>query len=133
MSWAAFAIFLGMLLVGHGIGDAALQPSWLSEAKRPERLRAVAAAAPGAPGELLDWPEALCAHAAIHRLLAGDMLAMAGAPAALAAAIALAETIAHGAADFLKCRGAIGTAADQGWHVGCKVAWAAIAAGVLHG
>lgn len=121
MSAPGFLTCLGLLMIGHAIGDVALQPGWLAIAKRP------------GGDAWLDWPSALGGHAAIHGLLAGDMLIFAGVPAMAAVPFILAETMAHGLADFAKCRGAIGMKTDQAIHVGCKVMWAAIAVGVAHG
>lgn len=96
------------LLVGHALADYPLQGDFLAKAKN--RLAPIA----GVP-----WWQALSAHALIH---AGFVSAVTG-----SLWLGLAEFVAHSLIDDAKCRGRLTFNQDQGLHVLCKLAWAALA------
>jgi hypothetical protein len=106
-----------LLLMGaaHVICDYPLQPGELSAAKRPPRFR------PEGFESAMPWPVALGGHSLIH---AGAVALITGSPW-----LGLAELTAHGAIDFLKCRGLYGMKVDQGLHLLCKGLWALLAIG----
>lgn len=113
--FGTFTGALALLLIVHAIADYPLQGDWLSKAKN-HRLSLV-------PGECI-WPGALASHAAIH---AGGVWLVTG-----SAALAVAEFAAHATIDFAKCDGRLSYNLDQGLHVACKIAWAAVlVSGVL--
>lgn len=103
------------MLVVHAVADYPLQGDWLSRAKN-HTLSLV-------PGEVICLG-ALASHAAIH---AGGGWLVTG-----SAVLAFAEVVAHAAIVFAKCDGRISYNLDQGLHVACKFAGAALqASGVL--
>lgn len=103
-------ILFALMLVGHWIADAPLQPPLLSSAKR-------AGWVPNFP-----WQKALAIHAGLH---AGMVAAITG-----LWWLGLFEWACHASIDAAKCRGRIGTVVDQGLHALCKLAWALLAVSV---
>jgi hypothetical protein len=95
-----------LLLVAHALADFPLQGDFLAKFKAPG-LRLPT-------GEAI-WPWCMSAHCLIH---AGFVGILTGNPW-----LGIAEFVAHGTVDLLKCRGRISFAQDQGLHIGCKVAW----------
>lgn len=114
---AQFLPLLFALLIGHALADGWLQDNRMSRAKRPG----------GDP--LWHWRSALSRHAIDHGALVVLVLGVGGFAGVLW--LGAAEAAAHGAIDWAKSRGRIGTSADQLMHVACKLAWAGIA--VAHG
>ncbi len=108
------ATMLFLLLAGHAIADYPLQGRFLAEGKNRHTTL----------GREY-WPHALAAHAVIH---GGFVVAVTG-----SAALGVAETVAHGITDWMKCEGHIGLNTDQAIHIACKIVWLslAIAAGLL--
>lgn len=95
------------LCIGHAVADYALQSESMRSAKGwTNQIKS---------GPVLVWPYALTAHAAIH---AGTVWFITG-----VWWLALAEFICHWCIDFGKCSGWYQVHADQGMHIGCKVAW----------
>jgi hypothetical protein len=78
------ATMLFLLLAGHAIADYPLQGSFLAEGKNRHTTL----------GREY-WPHALAAHAVIH---GGFVVAVTG-----SAALGIAETVAHGITDWMKC------------------------------
>lgn len=103
------AVFFWML-VGHGLGDFALQGDWMVKNKNPKRHRR-------ATGERRDlmWIHVLSAHALIH----GGAVALATGMVWLG----IAETIAHWLIDYGKSNRLYGFHVDQFLHIGCKLVW----------
>jgi hypothetical protein len=96
------------LLGAHCFFDYAGQGDFVARAKN------VNTPVPGIP-----WWNVLTAHAVQH-----------GAAVALITGIwwlGVAEVVAHWLTDNAKCRGRIGFNTDQAVHVGCKLAWFAVA------
>jgi hypothetical protein len=106
-----FAHILALLVFTHMLADYPLQGDFLARAKNR------AAPIPGFP-----WWQALTAHAIIH---AGFVFLITG-----SFVLAGAELAIHWITDDAKCRGKIGLNTDQGIHIVCKVAWAAIAVSI---
>lgn len=71
----------------------------------------------------IPWWHCNLAHAAIHGLAVGM--------ATHSPMLGLLETIAHFFIDMGKSKKLFGINVDQALHIACKVAWSAIAAGVL--
>ena len=101
---------LFLMLCGHVIADYPLQGDFLARAKSRRTVIV--------PGQCW-WPHALTAHALIHGgfvyVITGNL------------ALGVAETVAHWLIDFGKCENWYGIHTDQGLHIGCKVAWWALA------
>lgn len=100
------------LLVGHALGDFALQTEWMVRSKNPTRKRARGSGR----GDLV-WVHVLSAHALIH----GGAVALATGMVGLG----IAETVAHWAIDYGKANRLYGFHADQLLHLACKLLWAA--------
>lgn len=104
-----FIRLFALLCGAHFLLDYPLQGDFLSKAKNR------AAAIPGVP-----WYQAMTAHCFIQAcgvwLLTGS------------AALGVAEFLIHFATDDAKCNGRISFNQDQAIHIGCKVAWALMAA-----
>ncbi|MEN8720490.1 MAG: DUF3307 domain-containing protein [Oceanococcaceae bacterium] len=99
------------LLVGHAVGDFALQSDWMAIYKsRHNKDVKVLSNAPG-----LIWIHVLGSHCSVH----------AGAVALATGSIVLGilEFIAHFAIDFCKSEGWFGFHTDQFLHLGCKALW----------
>lgn len=99
---------LFFLVCCHFLADYPLQGDFLAQAKN--RNTAV--------GRVF-WLHALTAHSFIH---AGFVALVTG-----SIWLGLAEAVAHGITDHLKCEQKISLNADQAVHIGCKVLWAVIA------
>ena len=104
------AVFFFML-VGHALGDFALQTEWMVRSKNPRRR----ARATSERRDLI-WIHVLTSHALIH----GGAVALAPGSVALG----IAETIAHWLIDYGKSNRYYGFHVDQFLHLGCKVIWA---------
>jgi hypothetical protein len=104
-------MMLLLLLAGHALADYPLQGDFLAKAKNR------ASPIPGVP-----WYHGLFPHALIH----GGVVALVTGIWWLGAL----ETVIHAATDDAKCMGRISFNQDQAIHVGCKLAWWAIAVGV---
>ena len=100
------------MLIGHAIGDFALQIDAMAKGKNrhyfPDNIP---------PGQkvITNWPYWMTSHALIH---GGAVWVATG-----VAALGLAETVAHWLIDFAKCEGWINLHVDQALHVACKVIW----------
>lgn len=105
-----FIVFFWML-VGHALGDFALQSDWMVQNKNPRKNKRKTADR----GDLI-WVHVLGAHAFIH----GGAVALATGSVVLGAA----ETVAHWCIDYGKCNQYYGFHVDQFLHLGCKVLWA---------
>lgn len=101
------ALFFTLLCV-HFVCDYALLTDFMHHARNPAN----------SPYMGVPWYYAMAAHAGIHGL--GVMLVTGS------ALLGLAETAAHFAIDWGKCRGWANIHVDQALHVGCKVAWVAL-------
>lgn len=97
-----------LMVAGHALADYPLQGEFLAKAKNHR-----------APIEGVPFYQALGAHSAIH---AGGVGIITG-----SICLALAEFCIHTATDYAKCDGRISFNTDQAIHIGCKVAWAALA------
>ncbi len=101
---------LFLLLAAHALADYPLQGDFLAKGKNRHT--------PIVPG-IKFWPHCLTAHALIHGgfvyLITGSLM------------LGIAETVAHWIIDFGKCENWYGINTDQGLHVGCKIAWVALA------
>lgn len=98
------------LLVGHAVGDFALQTEWMVRSKNPARRRSR-----GSQRHDLIWIHVLSGHALIH-----------GGAVALATGLVwlgIAETLAHWAIDYGKAQQLYNFHADQLLHLGCKLLW----------
>lgn len=109
---AGFFAVLFWLLVGHAVGDFALQTDWMVRAKNPNRPPPRSLS----PRADLVWVHILTAHALIH----GGAVALATGSAALG----VAETVAHWVIDYGKSNRWYGFHVDQFLHLGCKLLWA---------
>jgi len=108
-----FIEVLFWLLVGHAVGDFALQTEGMVRSKNPGRR----ARASSDRRELI-WLHVLTAHALIH-----------GGAVALATGVVwlgIAETICHWGIDYGKSKRLYGFHTDQLLHLACKLAWALI-------
>lgn len=104
------AVFFWML-VGHALGDFALQSDWMVRSKSPrKRVRATS------ERRDLIWIHVLTAHALIH----GGAVALATGMVWLG----ILETMAHWLIDYGKSNRMYGFHVDQFLHLGCKVIWA---------
>lgn len=99
------------LLVGHAVGDFAMQSDWMVMHKSRHVL--VPSARSKQP-ELI-WLHVLTAHSLIH----GGIVALATGSVVLG----LLETAAHWLIDFAKCEEWFGFHTDQGLHLSCKLIW----------
>lgn len=103
---------LGLLIVGHAVGDYPLQGDFLAKAKN--RANPI----PGVP-----WVHGLLPHAAIHGGLVGVITG--------SMTLGIAEFVVHCFIDDAKCTGKFGRDPamsfniDQALHVACKLAWVA--------
>ena len=99
---------LFLMIVGHYLADYPLQGNFLAEAKNRNTVLGKE-----------HWVHALTAHSMIHAgfvaMVTGNMW------------LGLAEAVAHGLTDFLKCEGKLSLNQDQAIHIGCKVIWAFLA------
>jgi hypothetical protein len=102
------ATMLFLLMVGHAIADYPLQGQFMAEGKNRHT----------ALGKMY-WPHALAAHSIIH---GGFVAAVTG-----SAALGVAETVAHGITDWLKCEGRISINMDQAIHIVRKIVWFSLA------
>jgi hypothetical protein len=100
-----------ILVMGHFLGDFALQSSRMAKEKCP------------GPNHSLPWGYWLTAHGAVHGLL---VALFTGIPL-----LGLGEWILHILIDFGKCRDKYGLAVDQGLHLLSKLLWAVICIFVL--
>lgn len=103
-----------LLLAGHALCDYPLQSDFLAKGKNHK------APFPG----MAAW-QLLLAHCLIHM---GMVLLITG-----SVWLALAELAIHFVTDYAKCDGRITFNQDQAIHYGCKILWAAIAAGLIYG
>lgn len=101
-----------LLLVAHALADFPLQGDFLSKAKDPTAVIM-------STGERI-WVWAMGSHCLIH---AGFVTVITG-----NAWLGLAEFVAHGVTDYVKCQRRISFGTDQTIHIACKVLWAGIAA-----
>lgn len=99
---------LVLLGAAHFLADFPLQGDFLAQAKNRHTKA----------GEIF-WSYALPGHALIHgafvMVITGSVW------------LCIAETIAHGVTDWLKCEEKISARTDQAVHLACKVAWWAVA------
>lgn len=98
------------LLVGHAVGDFALQTEWMARSKNATRRRTK-----GSERRDLIWVHVLSAHALVH-----------GGAVALATGmiwLGIAETIAHWTIDYGKSQQMYNFHTDQFLHLGCKLVW----------
>lgn len=109
---AAFLTILFWLVVGHSLADYPLQGDFLANGKNRNT-----------PLGKIFWPHALFAHSMVH---AGFVALFTG-----SIVLGAAEALIHAVTDFLKCENRISMCTDQTIHFGCKVLWAAIAAGMF--
>lgn len=93
-----------LLVAGHALADYPLQGQYLSDAKNRQRPM------PGTP-----WWQALIAHALIHGGIVAILTGFWW--------LGLAEAVAHGVIDDMKCAGRIGFNIDQTLHLACKALW----------
>lgn len=128
-----FVEMFAALVVGHLIFDYPLQGDFLARGKN------VSAPLPGVP-----WLTILASHAAIQGgsvwAISTAFLWLAGVDLRTAVRaglwLGMAETVAHGVIDHLKCSGVLGQGErafniDQGLHIACKAVWAIVAASAL--
>lgn len=99
------------MLVGHGLGDFALQSQWMVHNKGPAPRRSE----PDKAAHLV-WPYVLGSHSLIH----GGAVALATGMVWLG----IAETVAHWLLDYGKARQLYNFHIDQCLHIGCKFIWA---------
>lgn len=99
------------MLVGHAVGDFALQSEVMAREKDRHSTTTLQASVP--------WFYWLTAHSLIH---GGAVTVATG-----SVWFGLAETIAHWFIDFIKCEGWTNIHQDQALHIGCKGVWAALA------
>ena len=104
------------LLIGHGVGDFALQSGDMARGKN--RHRTLENVPPGQALEVM-WPYWLTSHALIH---AGAVWIVTG-----HAGLAALEFLLHWIIDFAKCENWTGIHTDQALHVACKVAYVLVA------
>lgn len=106
-------MILILLLAAHFLCDYPLQGDFLAQGKGSFSK----------PHFGIPWWHCMAAHCAIH----------AGAVAIITGSVYLAagEFALHFIIDVLKCKKVTGINFDQAAHVVCKIAWAAVAAGVL--
>jgi hypothetical protein len=102
------------LIAGHAVADFWAQSDALAMLKNRHRNTS----------PFLPWAYAMSAHALMH-----------GAAVAFVThsiALGLAETVAHWLIDFGKCEDWYGIHVDQVAHIVCKLAWLAIATGMVN-
>ena len=105
------------LVLGHFVADYPLQSDFIAKGKN--RFRPVdPASIPPGQKLMTVWPWILTAHAATH---AAAVYLILGSPE-----LAAAELLSHWAIDYGKCANRYGIHFDQGAHILCKLAWAAI-------
>ena len=97
-----------LMLVGHALADYPLQGDFVSKAKN------AFSPIPGVP-----WYQAMGAHCVIHAGFVGIVTGSIW--------LAFAELVIHAITDNAKCAGRISFNTDQAIHIGCKLAWAALA------
>lgn len=114
-----FVQILWQLLIGHALADFALQHDPMARGKNRHTLIDPARIPPGQKIQRV-WPYWLISHAAIN---GGLVFYVTG-----SFYLSVAETIAHGTIDFLKCENKFGIHVDQFLHILCKITWALIAA-----
>lgn len=100
------------LLLGHALGDFALQSDWMVRSKSPSAVQPSSSSK--RPG--LIWIHVLSAHALIHG----------GAVALITGSVwlGLAEFVAHWWIDYGKSNRLYGFHTDQFLHLGFKLLWA---------
>jgi hypothetical protein len=102
------ATMLFLLLASHAIADYPLGGRFLAEGKNRHTTLGREC-----------WPHALAAHAVIH---GGFIVVVTG-----SAALGVAETVAHGITDRMRCEGHISLNTDQAIHIACKIVWLSLA------
>lgn len=105
-----FLLYFWWMLVGHAVGDYALQSEAMAREKDRHSTTPLQATVP--------WFYWLTAHALIH----GGAVAL----ATRSVWLGLAETVAHWVIDFIKCEGWTNIHQDQALHIACKGTWAAL-------
>ncbi|MCP9923374.1 DUF3307 domain-containing protein [Synechococcus lacustris] len=103
----AFINLLLLLLMGHFLGDFALQNGRMAREKCP------------GPNHSLPWGYWLTAHGAIHGLI---VALLTGIPL-----LGLAEWLVHMLIDWGKCRNFYRLPVDQSLHLASKAIWALLA------
>lgn len=97
-----------LMIVGHALADYPLQGDFLSKAKNHT-----------APITGVPFYQALGAHSIIHAGFVGVITGSIW--------LGVVEFVVHTATDYAKCDGRISYNVDQAIHIGCKIAWAALA------
>jgi hypothetical protein len=106
------------LLAGHALMDYALQGDAMATCKCRGSRHPAAAAVP--------WYYWLTAHALLHAAAVAVVVRLHGHAEHVALGFGLAEAVVHWLIDYGKCSRWYGIHVDQGLHVGCKLAWAAL-------
>lgn len=118
----AFLVLLFGLMVGHALGDFALQNNWMATYKCRHQKPDVKSKRPD-----LIWLHVLSAHCALHAGFTGLVVLLVTRSMGLALILGLAEFVAHWAIDFAKSENKFGFHTDQLLHYSCKLIWAIIA------
>lgn len=113
---AAALVILFALVIGHAIGDFAIQPDFLAIGKNRHADLSKYFGENNTPVGL--WIHALTAHSLIH---AGAVWLITG--SVLLGAI---ELVLHVIIDFVKCEGKTSFALDQVLHYFCKLAYVVV-------
>lgn len=116
--FASGAVLLFALLIGHAIGDYALQGEFLSRAKNRHAKLEQFFGGNKVPGGL--WLYALGAHSLIHAAPVWILTGSVG--------LAALEVVLHALIDFAKCEGWTRFGTDQLLHVACKVTYVVLVA-----
>lgn len=106
---------LFQLLVGHALGDFALQSDWMAKNKNRNVSPSYV---PTGQTFTPTWFYVLSAHALIHGglvyLITGNLV------------FGLVETVLHWTIDFFKCENIIGPHTDQITHIWWKIIYAGL-------
>ena len=112
---------LFFLIAAHALMDYALQNETIATCKCRKCDSPLAKSVP--------WYYWLTAHAVLHGAAVGAVVRWFGYDWKVVVVLALAETVVHWLIDFGKCENWYSIAADQTFHVACKVFWFALIVG----
>lgn len=106
------------LLMGHALGDFALQSDWMSKNKNRNRKPDYV---PEGQKYTPTWFYVLGAHALIH---GGIVYVITG-----SIFLGVLESLVHGITDFVKCENWTNPHIDQAVHIGSKILWSVMESG----
>jgi hypothetical protein len=110
---------LFFLIAGHALMDYSLQNDAMAACKCRRSNSPLAMSVP--------WYYWLSAHAVLHGATVGAVFRWTGFDWSVAVVLGTAETVLHWGSDYAKCEDWYSLHVDQAFHIGCKIAWWALA------